>query len=567
MALPSSKGSYNLWEKDTHKSTSTSLPQPTQGHLHLNDERQEPDKPESDEPDRGQWGHKAEFILSCIGLSVGLGNIWRFPYLAYEYGGAAFLLAYLILQLLIGKPLYFMELVMGQYTGKGPTKCWEMNPAAKGIGISMCMVSLVVSIYYNIIVAYTIYYLFSSMQATLPWTQCKPEWVNCISERNHPAPVPCTTNITVMENLTACQCTKNSTIDNAFSFNCTPKYRTSTELFFYNEVIQKSDGMEPDKMGAPVWKLALSLLLAWILVAVCLAKGIKTSGKVVYFTATFPYVVLLILLIRGCLLEGAVDGVLFFIVPKWERLTDINVWVAAAGQMFFSLSVSFGGIIMFGSYNKFTNQLHGDAVVVSSMDLVTSVIAGFVVFTTFGHMARKAGIPIEQVAQSGYGLAFVAYPEALSNLPVPQLWSVIFFFMLFSLGLDSEFGLMETVLTCLHDEFPKLRKWKVQFMFTYRMVQYKSPTISDDEPFPHFAQSIGWALLTFVLCPIPLWFFYHAIRTFYKNDHLTTSQKIKKIFSPTKRWLPADGSKSSPDSSSGQEMEDKYGVDNPALFV
>ncbi|CAG5136544.1 unnamed protein product, partial [Candidula unifasciata] len=386
----------------------------------------------SDEVERGTWGHKAEFILSCIGLSVGLGNVWRFPYLAFKNGGAAFVIAYLILQILIGKPMYFMELVMGQFSGKGPTRVWDMNPSAKGIGVSMCIISLIVAIYYNVIMAYTLFYFFSSMQGTLPWTECTQEWIDNYSCAKRVADPPlCTNNNTYNEMLEACKCTGNYSVDSQLTVNCTQvltNATTAAENFFLREVIQKSEGIEPENMGNPLWKLTLCLLASWLVVIFCLFKGIKGSGKVVYFTATFPYVILLILLIR----------VKFFIVPEWEKLQDISVWVDAAGQMFFSLSVSFGGIIMFGSYNKFRNQVYYDSLLVSSMDLVTSLIAGFVVFTTFGGMAKIINKKVSEVAKAGYGLAFVVYPEALSNLPVPQLWSVLFFFMLFTLGLDSE---------------------------------------------------------------------------------------------------------------------------------
>ncbi|XP_071110057.1 sodium- and chloride-dependent neutral and basic amino acid transporter B(0+)-like [Haliotis cracherodii] len=462
--MANTKGSYDLWGKsggDTIKrDVSARSADAYQSH---NDER---NQTAPDVEERGQWGSKAEFVLSCIGLSVGLGNVWRFPYLAYKNGGAAFLIAYLVLQLLIGKPMYFMELVMGQFSGKGPTGVWEMNPSAKGIGIAMVIISLDVAIYYNVIMAYTLYYFFSSMQAVLPWTKCKEEWIalGCVEQRRK-APPFCTLNATINEMMSECACTKNETIDSLLTVNCTnltytglPK--SSAEFFFNEEVIQRSAGLEPENMGAPLWKLSLCLLLSWIVVVLCLIKGVKSSGKVVYFTATFPYIVLLILLVRGALLDGAIDGVKFFIIPEWSKLLDIEVWVAAAGQMFFSLSVSFGGILMFGSYNKFNNNVYGDALLISVMDLVTSIIAGFVIFTTFGGMAKTIGANVTDVAEAGYGLAFVAYPEALSNFPLPQLWSVIFFFMLFTLGLDSEFGLMETVLTCIQDEFPHLRKYK-----------------------------------------------------------------------------------------------------------
>ncbi|XP_064611086.1 sodium-dependent proline transporter-like isoform X2 [Liolophura sinensis] len=468
-----------------------------------------------DEGDRGQWGSKAEFILSCVGLSVGLGNVWRFPVLAYENGGAAFLIPYIILQLLIGKPMYFMELAMGQFSNLGPTGVWKMNPMAKGIGVSMALISIIVAIYYNVIMAYTLYYFFATMQTTLPWTTCPDNtWLDrgCVTRKSDtvmgdvkPGLMGCRENFTDVYHL--CICDKN---DISLNYNrsdgcffeiyyvykemeydadkhndsvltvyekdgkqmvnasvpmanttcdkwCVQR-RTAAEIYFYDEVIKRSDTIE--NTGTPIWYLALCLMLSWIVVVLCLIKGVKSSGKVVYFTATFPYVILLVLLIRGALLPGAGEGVLYFLVPKWSKLLELDVWRNAASQMFFSLSVSFGGIIMFGSYNKFKNNVYTDALFISVMDIVTSIIAGFVIFTTLGNMSQELGIPIEEVAQKGYGLAFVAYPEALSRLPVPHLWSLLFFFMLFTLGLDSEFALLETALTCLQDEIPKLRKYK-----------------------------------------------------------------------------------------------------------
>ncbi|XP_059144575.1 sodium- and chloride-dependent neutral and basic amino acid transporter B(0+)-like [Physella acuta] len=457
--------SFNLWTTEVDGNSTSSKQQLTNDKKDSTSDVEVPQLPSGKEPEeREQWGNKAEFVLSCIGLSVGLGNVWRFPYLAYQNGGAAFLIAYIILQLLIGKPMYFMELVMGQYSGRGPTKVWEMNPCAKGIGISMCIISLVVAIYYNIIMAYTLYFFFASMQETLPWSVCTEEWkrdYNCISSQEPPLK-SCTDNMTTNQMMGRCLCTNDTLIAMPFNMTCMEP-RTSkspADLYFYKEVIQKSEGVDPMFMGSPLWKIVLCLILSWIIVVICLIKGIKSSGKVVYFTATFPYVILLILLVRGALLDGAKDGVDFFIIPDWEKLKDIQVWVAAAGQMFFSLGVSFGGIIMFGSYNKFNNMVYYDSLIISMMDLITSVIAGFVVFTTYGGMAKIVGKKVSEVASGGYGMAFVVYPEALSNLPPSQLWSILFFFMLFTLGLDSEFAFIETVMTCIQDEFPKTRKYK-----------------------------------------------------------------------------------------------------------
>merc|ERR1719150_528311 len=220
-------------------------------------------------------------------------------------------------------------------------------------------------------------------------------------------------------------------------------------------------------IGEIKWDLALCLLLSWIIVFACLAKGIKSSGKVVYFTATFPYLILVVLMIRVLLLDGAIDGVKFFFtgsangVIDWGRLADIKLWRNAAEQMFFSLSVSWGGLIMFGSYNKFKTRVHIHSTLISSLDFVTSIIAGVVVFSILGHLSCKLGVPIENVVRQKQGLAFVVYPEAILKLQPAQLWSVLFFFMLFLLGLDSQFAFLETVLTGIYDWAPaKLRNYK-----------------------------------------------------------------------------------------------------------
>ena len=129
----------------------------------------------------------------------------------------------------------------------------------------------------------------------------------------------------------------------------------AAQEYLENSVLNESDGIE--NMGAPQWWLVLCLLGAWIVIFACLIKGIKSSGRVVYFTATFPYVILVILLIRAVTLPGAYDGIKFYMVPDWSRLSDIKVWEGAAVQIFFSLSVAGGGLVTLASYNKFHNNV------------------------------------------------------------------------------------------------------------------------------------------------------------------------------------------------------------------
>lgn len=424
--------------------------------LEISNSNETANRKDSETPERGQWGSKAEFILSCVGLSVGIGNVWRFPYLAYQNGGGAFLFPYFILMIFIGKPLYFMEVALGQYSNLGPMSVWRCFPLAKGVGAAMIIVSIMVAIYYNVIMGYTLFYVGQSFRSVLPWNGCYEWWGadNATCYVRTKGEIRCT----------ELEKRLNMTNSSALSLvNCTNASQTASEQFWEKYVLEITSG--PEELGTIKWDLAICLLVSWLIVFLCLMKGVKSSGKVVYFTATFPYLLLIILLVFGVTLKGASKGIYYFFVPEWEKLLHIDVWRKAAEQLFFSLSISWGGLIMFGSYNKFGNKVHRDAFFVSSLDFVTSLIAGVVIFSVLGNMAEEMGVDISEVAKEGQGLAFVAYPEALAQLKIPQLWSVLFFIMLFLLGLDSEFALLETFLTALYDELPKSRKYKVLITF------------------------------------------------------------------------------------------------------
>jgi len=435
---------------------------------------------EGGEDERENWGSKWEFIFSCIGLSVGIGNVWRFPTLAYENGGGSFLIPYFILLLFIGKPMYYMELALGQFAQRGPVSVWKLCPLGQGVGIAQCVVSCIVAIYYNVIMAYCLFYIFSSFAAEVPWSKCSKEWGYSadIASDDHCYEWP--------------QDKKDNSTPKPLCAAADGKCESSAKQYYdrvvlgidkailsptaeYTDDVTKITNetyalTEFGNIGDIKWDITLCLLLSWIVVFACLVKGIKSSGKVVYFTATFPYLLLLILLVYGCTLEGALEGVKELFIPKvWsgpKSIQDPQVWRKAAEQMFFSLSVSWGGLIMFGSYNKFHHKVHVTATVISSLDFVTSIIAGVVIFSILGSLSKKTGVPLSEIVEGGQGLAFIAYPTALAQLPFyPQVWSIMFFFMLFLLGLDSEFALLETVLTAFYDGIPTLKRFKPLMTF------------------------------------------------------------------------------------------------------
>uniref|UniRef100_A0A1A9VUV8 Transporter n=1 Tax=Glossina austeni TaxID=7395 RepID=A0A1A9VUV8_GLOAU len=359
---------------------------------------------------RGNWSSKREFILSCIGYAVGLGNIWRFPYLCYRSGGGAFLVPYLLMLFFCGIPLFFMEIIMGQFSSIGCIGVFRMAPLFKGAGYAIVVINIICTIYYSVIIAYPLMFLKHIIfQAKLPWDSCDNSWNtdHCIDVHqvmHH--------NFTEREDL-----------------------RTPADEFFHFEILRISQGIE--EVGDIVWPLFWSLAMAWALVYVCIINGIKTVGKVVYFTATFPYLILFVLFVRGVTLPGAAKGIIFYIKPEWLRLLDLKVWADAAVQIFFSLGPGWGGIVNMASYNSFRNNAKGDAILIPIVNCSTSIFAGFVVFSVLGYLSEQTGIPVATVATSGPGLAFVIYPQAIAMLPLSRIWATLFFLMLFLLGLDT----------------------------------------------------------------------------------------------------------------------------------
>ncbi|XP_078514798.1 sodium-dependent proline transporter-like [Lissotriton helveticus] len=381
-------------------------------------------------PPRQTWGGKYEFLLSCIGYCVGLGNVWRFPYLCYRNGGGAFLIPYSIMLFFTGLPLFLMELSLGQYGAAGPITVWKCCPLLKGIGIGMLLVSSLVSLYYNVIIAWTFYYLGMSFQSPLPWSCDAPQ------------------NAHLCKNVTA-----NTT------------QLSASEAFWNDNVLGVIHSTGLSDPGPVRWQLAICLLMAWFIIFLCILKGIHSSGKIVYFTATFPYFVILVLIIRGATLEGSIEGVRFYLTADWKRLQSAQVWNDAASQIFYSLGIGFGGLLSMASYNKFNNNVIRDTLVIAIGNCCTSFFAGFAIFSVLGHMAWKKKVPVGEVADSGPGLAFVAYPEALALLPGSVFWAILFFLMLFTLGVDTLFGNMEGITTAVIDEFPSLRDWRRKTIF------------------------------------------------------------------------------------------------------
>uniref|UniRef100_A0A9J7Y0C4 Transporter n=1 Tax=Cyprinus carpio carpio TaxID=630221 RepID=A0A9J7Y0C4_CYPCA len=377
--------------------------------------------------ERGQWNNKIEFVLSVAGEIIGLGNVWRFPYLCYKNGGGAFFVPYVIFFICCGIPVFFLETALGQFTSEGGITCWrKVCPLFEGIGYATQVIEAHLNVYYVVILAWAIFYLFNCFTTELPWASCGHYWntENCVD------------------------------FNNESIANFTNPYATSPVMEFWERrVLKISSGIE--EVGSLRWELALCLAIAWVICYFCIWKGPKSTGKVVYVTATFPYFMLLILLLRGITLPGAANGIKFYLYPDISRLSDPQVWVDAGTQIFFSYAICLGCLTALGSYNSYNNNCYRDCIMLCCLNSGTSFVAGFAIFSVLGFMAYEQNVPIEAVAESGPGLAFIAYPKAVTMMPWSPLWACLFFMMLIFLGLDSQFVCVESLVTAIVDMYPK----------------------------------------------------------------------------------------------------------------
>lgn len=356
---------------------------------------------------RQRWNSRTVFIFAAIGSAAGLGNAWRFPYQAASNGGGAFLIPYFIALITAGIPLLILEFALGhKFQSGAPTALGRVKKSWESIGWWAIAVSFVIVTYYAVIMAWVFDYLWYSLSVA---------WQN------------------------------------------TP------QDFFLNKVLQISSG--PGELGGFSIPVLVGLVIAWAAIYWTIRDGVKSVGKVVKWTVPLPLIMLGILVIRGITLDGAINGLDYYLNPNFGKLLDPKVWAAAYGQVFFSLSLAFGVMIAYSSYLPEKSDITNNAIITALSNCGISFLSGFAVFSTMGYMALQKGATVAEVAgNGGIGLAFWVYPEAIGLLPFGVvIFSLVFFIMLLTLGIDSAFSLVEGVVAGLSD------KWGLEKKKTTRL--------------------------------------------------------------------------------------------------
>ncbi|XP_014606088.1 PREDICTED: sodium- and chloride-dependent GABA transporter 1-like isoform X1 [Polistes canadensis] len=397
-----------------------------------------------EDAERGGWDNKLDFLFSCISVSVGLGNVWRFPYLCYKNGGGAFLITYGIAMLFCGIPIFFQEVAIGQYLGSGGmTLLSQLCPLLQGVGYATMTIVFFLDIYYCIIISWTLFYLISTIinLPGVPWSSCGHWWntENCFDAS-----------------------TESKMISDAnYTKNITYHHTTPVEEFYERRVLGITAGIE--NIGGMQWELLGCLILGWLLVYLIIRRGLHQSGKIIWFSALFPYVVLFILLGRAVTLDGSYDGLLYYVTPRWKELLSPGPWIDGTTQIFFAYSIGTGALPALGSYNRFHHNCYRDALITCVVNTLTCLLAGCLTFSILGHIALEQGTEVSEVVKSGPGLVFLTYPEVVLKLPGASIWAIIFFVMLLILGIDSEFCIVDSFITGIIDNWPNLRPHRSKF--------------------------------------------------------------------------------------------------------
>ena len=420
---------------------------------------------------RENWSARSGFIIAAIGSAVGLGNIWRFPYVAYENGGGAFLIPYLVAIFAAGLPLLFLDYAVGHKFRKAPPTAYKKLMNSEALGWWQVMVTLIIGIYYASVLSWAGSYIFYSIGQ---------------------------------------------------------KWGEDTQGFFFNTYLQNGTGLE---FGF-VPTLFFGLVIVWAITMFILyggvKKGVELSNKIF-----IPLLVVLftIMVIQAVRLPGATEGLNAFFTPNWEAMANYKVWLAAFGHIFFSLSIGFGIMLTYASYLKVKTNLTGSGVVVALANSSFEILAGIGIFAALGFMAHSAGVPVNEVVSGGIGLAFIAFPKIISSLGAGgDLFGFLFFSSLAVAGITSMVSILEVPIASFQDKLGWSRKKAVTIVaggsaIVSTLIFSTKSAITFVDIIDYFANNIGIVLGGLLSIVLVTWFRRPLLAQL--KDHINQYSSIK----------------------------------------
>ena len=348
---------------------------------------------------REQWGSRTGFILAAVGSAIGLGNIWRFPYMAYENGGGAFFIPYLFAMLTAGIPFMILEFGMGHKNrGSAPKTLAKIHSKFQWLGWFQVGIAAVIAVYYVAVIGWAISY---------------------------------------------------------FSMSFTQSWGHDTNTFFFKDYLGLGDN-SPTQLGSIQWKIAFSMLIAWAITYAAIVGGVKAGiEKASKIMMPILFIMVVVLIGRMVFLPGALEGVNYMFEPDFSKILDLKVWAAAYGQIFFTLSIGFAIMLAYSSYLPEKSDISNNAFMTVLINCGFSILAGIMIFSVLGYMAHEQGKALTDVVTSGVGLAFVTLPAAINLLPAPYILGPLFFLALVVAGLSSHISIMEAVTSAIMDKL----KW------------------------------------------------------------------------------------------------------------
>jgi len=345
---------------------------------------------------REHWDSRFAFVMAAVGSAVGLGNIWRFPYMCYTHGGGAFFIPFFIAVFTLGIPLLILEFTLGHWSRGGAPKTFaKIGRKWEWLGWWPLLVEFITVIYSSVIMAWCFNYMIYSLDL---------------------------------------------------------RWGSDAEGYFNNTFLGLTNA--PEILGSIRLPIVLGLICIWLLIYLIIRKGVKNIGKVVLITVPLPMILLIIIAVRGLTLPGAMEGISYYLTPDFSKLWNAKIWLAAYSQVLWSFSLAGGIMITYASFLPKKSDITNNAIITGLVDAGISFFAGFVVFSVIGYLAYSSGVGITEVATVGPELAFIAYPTAIVMLPfAASFFGIIFFIALLNFGIDSAFSMVEPLPVGINEKW------------------------------------------------------------------------------------------------------------------